>query len=274
MTGSGSELIFKCADPEEAHQAFDVIKRQLAVHPNARMYGETKNQQMDFNSRRQLLVEEFIEGPEYSCDFILDEGKLEIIRLASKILDPDQSTGTVLAYVIPGQGFDSENIEQLKQQLYLAARALGLNRAVCMADFIVSKNTIYLLEMTPRLGGDCLPQLIMASSGLDTIGLALNFSVRKPVKIPEKSKWKTRVGVRIFALAAGVIQNIDAGSLSGDDAIISSYFKAYPGFRVELPPKDYDSRVLGHVIFRPDPEQPIESQCKSIISKINIKIGN
>jgi hypothetical protein len=143
-----------------------------------------------------------------------------------------------------------------------------------MADFIVSKNTIYLLEITPRLGGDCIPQLIMASSGLDTISLALNFSVGKFVKIPEKSKWKTRVGVRIFALSAGVVQNIDAGALCGDDAIISSYFKAYPGFRVELPPKDYDSRVLGHVIFRPDPVRTIESQCKSIVSKIKIKFGN
>jgi biotin carboxylase len=274
MTGSGSELVFKGADLKDACRAFDVIQRQLAIHPNARMYGETKQSGMVYNSRSQILVEEFIDGTEYSCDFVLDGDKLEIIRLTSKIPDPDQTTGTTLAYIIPGQGFGPERIEPLERQLLEAARALDLDHAVCMADFIVSGDTVFLLEITPRPGGDCLPPLIMASSGLDAIGLALKFSAGKSIEVPEKSNWKTRVGVRIFALSAGVVQDIDARALRSDDAIISCHFKAYPGCRVELPPKDYDSRVLGHVIFRPDPKQPIISQCKSITSNIVIRIGN
>ncbi len=272
MTGSGSELIFKCSHSIDACGMLDVMHRQLAVHPNARMYGKISNSGMVFDSRREIVVEEFIDGREYSCDFILDGDKLEIIRLASKIVDIDQITGTTLAYIIPGQSFALETIEPLKRQLHKAARVLGLVHAVCMADFIISKDSVYLLEITPRLGGDCLPQLIMASSGLDVIGLALDFSEGKPVDLPEKSAWKTRVGLRIFALAAGVVQDIHARALDGDDAVISHHFKAYPGYRVELPPKDYDSRVLGHVIFQPDPTLPIISQCKTILSRICVKI--
>jgi biotin carboxylase len=272
LTGSGSELIYRCDTPVEAKSAFQIIRRQLAVHPDKRMYGKTDAPNSALFGRRDLVVEEFIDGKEFSCDFILNEGRLDVIRLASKISDPQQSFGTTLAYVVPGQGFLSEHREPLRKLLYGGARALGLESAICMADVMVAKNTLYLLELTPRLGGDCLPQLIMDSSGLDGIALVLHFSAGRPYPIPKKNEWKTRVGLRILASDTGEVEEVDVREVLEDQRVVSYQLKAFPGYQIELPPKDYDSRILGHVIFRPDNSSPIEFQCRSLLSKCHIKI--
>jgi hypothetical protein len=41
---------------------------------------------------------------------------------------------------------------------------------------------------------------------------------------------------------------------------------------VSLPPDDYDSRLLGHVIFKPATTQSIEDECTELESKLSVEI--
>jgi len=270
LTGSGSELVFKCTTADDCTQALATIQSRLADHPNERMYKPEKNGSSQMDSRRQLVIETFIEGKEYSCDVIIDGAHLKVIRTAEKLPAIDQTLGTTLAYMVPAQlpiGLDQNLFER---QLYTAARTLGLERAVCMVDFIVSADIAYFLEMTPRPGGDCLPWLIRESCGLDTLGLALDFAAGNPIQLPEDSCWKPLVGVRFFAKTAGTICSVDASRLKQDARIASYYLKAQPGYRVKLPPEDYDSRILGHAIFEANPYDPIQQQCLDIEAKLTV----
>ncbi|UCF93223.1 MAG: ATP-grasp domain-containing protein [Desulfobacterales bacterium] len=272
LTGSGSELVFKCSNAREASQAFTILQTQLATHPDERMYRPPANGNPAFDSRRAFLMEAFIDGNEFSCDFIVDADHLQILRTATKIMAADQTAGTALAYVVPGPLVPPWDQNQLSQILYRAARALDLTRAICMVDFIVHRGTVYLLELTPRPGGDCLPPLIHASCGLDMLGLTLDFAAGRPVRIPPESDWKKRVGMRILAASAGIVKRIDDRLLQREPAVKSCGFKAHPGYRVKLPPEDYDSRVLGYVIFEPRPNRQIASQCAAIRSKLQIEM--
>lgn len=274
LTGSGSELVFKCSDLREARLVFDTIRSRLASHPDERMYGHSKLGNIVFNSRQEVLMEQFIGGNEFSCDFIIEGNKLQIIRIAAKAPAIDQPIGTTLAYVVPGAVPTVLKSEQFRRQLFHAARALGLKHALCMVDFIVHRDTVYLLELTPRPGGDCLPTLILKSSGLDMLGLALNFAARRPIQIPGESSWEKLVGMRIFVESAGIVKRIDDSRLKRDNSVRTYNLKARPGYRVKLPPEDYDSRIVGHVIFKPHPNRSIASQCASIRSKLQIEIGS
>jgi len=51
--------------------------------------------------RRTFAIEEFVAGDEYSCDFVLDRGRAEIIRTAHKLPATDMAVGTILAYEVP-----------------------------------------------------------------------------------------------------------------------------------------------------------------------------
>ncbi|MFO7737986.1 MAG: hypothetical protein R6V46_05930, partial [Desulfatiglandaceae bacterium] len=44
------------------------------------------------------------------------------------------------------------------------------------------------------------------------------------------------------------------------------------GRRIVLPPEDYDSQVLGHVLFEPDGLRPIETQCAQLTDELTLEI--
>jgi len=272
LTGSGSELTFKCSDPSECRRAVEIIRSRLAGHPNRRMYKVGPSGSPGTDARPQFVAEAFVAGNEFSCDFVLDGDRLNIIRTAAKLFAADQPWGTPLAYRVPADLSAELDLETFERQLLRAARALGLERAVCMVDFIVAENTAHLLEMTPRPGGDCLPALIRHSCGLDMLALALDFAEGRPLQIPDLLNWRPLVGLRLLAHSAGRLKKIDAAALQQNGSVREVYLKARPGRRIVLPPEDYDSRVLGHVIFGPDGLRPIETQCAELTAKLTLEI--
>jgi biotin carboxylase len=271
LTGSGSELVFKCSDSCDLTRDFETLKSRLSEHPNLRMYSR-KNGSSEMDSRREFVIETFIEGREYSCDCIVDGKRLVIIRTAEKLAAPAQPPGTTMAYLVPAGLPLQLDQNQFKRRLHTAARALGLEHSVFMVDFIVEGTTAYLLEITPRPGGDCLPWLIRESCGLDMLGLALDFAEGKPILVPEASHWKPLVGMRFLAKSAGVVKSVDDRRLQNGKNIKARYLKVQPGYRVTLPPEDYDSRILGHVIFEPDPSHSILEQCLEHENKLRIEM--
>jgi biotin carboxylase len=272
LTGSGSELLFKCDNRRDCSLAIDLIGRKLAAHPNIRMYRPEKCGTVKMDPHREFVIETFIEGQEYSCDFMLNGDQVEIIRLAQKVLARDQAAGTTRAYVLPSRLPEPLQIDAFRLQLRDAARALGLNRALCMVDFIVDESVAYLLEMTPRPGGDCLPQTIFQSCGLDMLGLALDFAEGKPIVLPAASRWVQLVGLRLLATKSGIIRKIGDGALRRDPRVKELRLKRRPGQRVALPPDDYESRLLGHVVFKPATTQSIETECTELESKLSLEI--
>lgn len=272
VSGSGSELVFKCTSQRDCHESLSILRQRLSGHSNRRMYGIGADAAMGANCRRQFLAERFIDGPEFSCDAILDEEGLRIIRTAAKHHAADQPAGTTLAYVVPGKLPAGLATTQLESQLAAAARALGLRRALFMADFIVRDGRACLLELTPRPGGDCLPPLIRASCGLDMLGLALDVAEGKPADVPPPDRWERLVGMRFFAASAGIFRRVRTHLEDPILGVRSVVVKATPGSRITLPPEDYDSRILGHVLFKPEAGRSIPDQCADIGSRISVEM--
>jgi len=270
QTGSGSELVFLCADATQCEQAFVALRKSLAYHPNRRMYPEKDPAGLD--PRRVFVAEQFIVGEEYSCDFLLEQGRARIIRLALKYPAPGQPVGTILAYLVPAALPAGLSWPGLTAQLEAAAQALGLNQAICMADLMVAEGRAYLIELTPRPGGDCLPPLIMHSSSLDMLGLTLDFAASRPIIWPAPEEWQAMVGLRLFAKQEGVIRKLDLNRLQQDSRVRECTLRRHIGDRVLLPPRDYDSRLLGQVIFAPTPGVAIEQQCQELAQMLKLEM--
>jgi biotin carboxylase len=272
LTGSGSELVFKCDSEEDCRRALITMQNRLADHRDTRMYKPGKNGLSRMDGRREFVVEAFIEGDEFSCDIIIEESQIQMIRTAAKLPAPDQTIGTTLAYQVPAQLPEELDQPLFERQLKIAAHALGIKRAICMVDFIVRDARPYFLELTPRPGGDCLFWLIRESCGLDMLGLVLDFAAGLPLRVPQASDWKALAGVRFFATTAGTVRSVDVSGIEQDDRILSYYLKARPGYRVTLPPDDYDSRILGHAVFEPHGNQSLLLQCRQIGAGLSVKM--
>jgi hypothetical protein len=75
-----------------------------------------------------------------------------------------------------------------------------------------------------------------------------------------------------MATKSGMIRKIGDGALRQDPRVKELHLKRRPGQRVALPPDDYESRLLGHVVFKPATTQSIETECTELESKLSLEI--
>ena len=272
LTGSGSELTFLCRDERACLAAFRALETGLPAHHDARMYAPQRTEGRWVDPRREFAIEEFVEGSEHSCDFVIDGDAVQLIRCARKVPAEGQSFGTTLAYVVPADLPADIAPERLGRQLRDAAHAVGARRAICMVDFVVRGGEAVMLELAPRPGGDCLPPLILASSGLDMLRLTLDFAERRPIAVPPRAAWRRLVGLRLFAERAGTISRLDTSALLADPRVIDCYLKRSVGHQVVLPPADYDSRLLGHVTVEPAAGEAVNTACTQIAAKLDLEM--
>jgi biotin carboxylase len=266
--GSGSELTFLCPDPFGAGQAFIRLKDGLARRKANPLFWENSTDGGFGEKHHAVLAEEYITGREYSCDIMISGGRMSIIRSARKIRAASLPFGTTLAYQVPARLPDGVDGEAFGISLFRAAESLGLSEAICMVDFIVRDNKAMFLEITPRPGGDCLPPLIRECSGHDMLGMALDFAERRPIALKPQSQWRQLAGLRLLSRREGTVRSFDLSGLSADKRVLRVSIIRSTGHEVYLPPKNYDSWVLGYVIFQPDASGTLEEECREIAAKL------
>ncbi len=268
VNGSGSELVYVCDSVQACELNFRIILEELGRRVNNGLFclGDVDGPRM--------IAEEYIEGEEYSCDFMLAGDRVDIIRITRKIKAAGKPFGTIRGYVLPASLPKRFSDILLPEALKRGARVLGLTRCICMADFILRDDRIVLIEMTPRPGGDCLPFLLRKASGLDMLALSIDFAEGKPVCLPDTSSVSPHIGVRVHADRAGVLRSIAVKAVLEDPRVIEVHFPRSPGHRIMLPPSDYDSWLLGHIIFRVEAGADAESECGIICAKICVEMDD
>lgn len=264
LTGSGSEFVYKCTGKKDCELSFKAIQNGLEGQQINRMYN---------HSETGILAEECINGKEYSCDFIIENDRINVIRLTRKILCPDAPFGTIRGYVLAGCFPDEIEPEYFASVLKKSATALGISRAICMLDFIVRDNKLVLLELAPRPGGDCLPFLLRQAKGLDILTMALDFAQQNPIQVYPDNNHEPYVGVRLHARHGGILRETNTQSLRKDQRVREIHLIRSQGHLIKMPPEEYDSWVLGHVIFKPFHDVDLQKQSEDIIKQIDIVIG-
>lgn len=266
VSGSGAELVFKCEDIETCKHHYEQLQAGLNKRRSSRLYA------IDSIGAHPIMAEELAVGIEYSCDFAVRNSQVEIIRLTQKLQAGYGPFGTIQGYLLmSGMPFGIDE-ETLCRTLFQSASALGIERAVCMLDFIVDNGRIILLELAPRPGGDCLPFLLRRAYNLDMLKLQLDFSRKAALEFPKCRYGRSLVGIRLHARKNGTLKSIDTGELEKDVRLQEFLFIRKPGDRIALPPEDYDSWLLGHVIFTPNDKPKVEIQCMEILNKIHVAI--
>ena len=266
LSGSGSELVFHCRTEQECRRAFTVIQDGLQQRKNHRLYKGVSG------DSPQIIAEEFIDAPEFSCDFFLDANEVTLIRLARKIPSSDGPFGTTMGYELVDalpQGID---LGRFCGYLAQGAGALGIKRSICMVDFMVHNGKIVLLEIAPRPGGDCLPALIRSALQLDILALTLDVAQKRPLRIGSFRPSQPVVGLRIHASQGGIFRHINWAALEGNSRIKEINVVRRPGDVIRMPPEDYESFLLGNIIFIPENKMDRRNECRRLLDSLTVEI--
>lgn len=268
LSGSGSEFVFRCDSTSDCERHYAKIARGLERRRDHRLYRSLAA------GPPPILAETHAAGEEYSCDFVLEDKRVTLIRLARKVRFDQEPFGTASAYILPGVWPAAMDPGAFEETLLRSARALGLERAVCMLDFILCDGRMVLLEMAPRPGGDCLPPLVRRCCGLDVRLMMLDFGRKKAFDWRPPETHPPMVGLRLHAGREGRLIGIDDSRLRQDPRTEEIHLIRKPGHVIRRPPEDYDAWLLGHALFRPDPGRDIAAQCRELADKLVIEVAD
>jgi hypothetical protein len=76
----------------------------------------------------------------------------------------------------------------------------------------------------------------------------------------------------LHAQRSGSLKNVDTSQLQHDSRVREIHLTRQPGHRIELPPIDYDSWLLGHIIIDLDVDTAPEAQCRAILEKLVVEV--
>lgn len=214
-----------------------------------------------------VLLEQFIDGPEFSIEIIVWDGEVNVITVTDK-----KTTGAPY-FVELGHNqpscFSNTEIDELKATATAGVKALGVNNCACHAEAKLHNGTAYLMEIGARLGGDFIStELTHISTGIDMVAAAINCALG--IKPDLESKKATHaVCIRYFCPKPGTLLRITNTDILNDPRVYLWDIYHKPG---DIIPEITSSLSRsGHVIVTENtPEKAIELADK-LISEVKIE---
>jgi biotin carboxylase len=276
VSGSGSELLFICRSEHDIMESVLILEEQLPkrrAHPLFRPVENSFSKVDPIDPCRSWIVEEFVTGPEFSCDFALWDNKIFMIRETGKVKASDQTFGTVSAYTLPPIYPKGFSVERLHRALETASRALGFRWGYFMVDFIVDQGEPVIIEMAPRPGGDSIPDLVTTATGCDILGIYLDMMAGKspPPNLMDRVD-RSFASINLFASEEGFITDLDASGVISCPRVEALYLKKQVGDKITLPPHDYDNRILGYCIISLEPYCDLVSIQRELAKLLKVSI--
>ena len=129
---------------------------------------------LGWSKEKEVILEEFIEGPEYSGESIAYKGVYKLLAVTEK-----HTTGAPhfveIGHRQPAP-LTLEMLKKIEQILYKAFATMKIQYGAIHPEFRITKDgKIYFMEIATRMGGDCIgTDLTPLSSGYDFMGMVIN----------------------------------------------------------------------------------------------------
>lgn len=137
---------------------------------------------------RQAIVEEYIEGEEYSYETISYKGKHTNLAVTKKY-----TTGAP-HFIETGHcqpsGLSEDMLQKVHETMYKALDALKITDGASHGEFkITPDGKIRIIEIGSRMGGDCIgSDLVYLSTGYDYMEMVIDVACGREPKIVPKGK--------------------------------------------------------------------------------------
>ncbi len=178
-----------------------------------------------------VLVEEFIEGPEYSIESLHHDGKSEVIQFTEK-KTTEFPYNVELGHIQPANISD-ENKQKIREIIEKIGKALNFENSPSHTELKINERGIFVIETSPRLGGDYITSILTPlSTGVNLEDELLKISLGEAISPAPKAVQYS--GVRFFSFEEGsVIKHVpNVEFVKGWPHVVDFSFKLQKGEKV------------------------------------------
>ncbi len=195
---SGSSGVKLAANREEALAHFRLLNRRQE---------NERGQALDGS----VLVEGFIDGPEFSVETMTVGGRTRVLGVTQKYLSPAPN------FVEVGHDFpaplSSPRRRALEEATVSALEAVKYNCGPAHTEIRESARGPVVIEINPRLAGGMIPELIRLATGIDVLAAVLHCAAGRQVELEPTRQQAASIRF-ILAPAAGTLRAVEGLDLA------------------------------------------------------------
>lgn len=153
----------------------------------------------------EIVVEEFMTGPEVSVETLAVDGDVHVIQITDKL-----TTGAPyfveMGHSQPSQ-LNEDTQNRIRQVAIAANKAIGIKNGPSHTEIKVTDDGPKIVELGARLGGDCITtHLVPLSTGVDMVECSLRIALGEK---PDLSvKWNKGSAIRYLKTDTGIMKDI------------------------------------------------------------------
>ena len=251
---AGSRSVIRNDNELELEENFNIAKGELPP--------------FGINKEDILLLEEYMDGPEFSVESVSFNGNVSFMSITKKLVQ-GKNTFVEIGHVVPAI-LDKETEEQIYNIAKKAILALGIFNGTSHTEVKLTKNGPQIVEIAARLGGDHIPELVEIALGVDLWSAWLSVTLgEEPNVLPKK-----QIGAAISYLTAvpGVVKKIENIPQLPKENIHELHVETDIGKNVRH--LNNSSDRLGYVIATGKTSDEAESTAKNVSDTIKIITDN
>lgn len=169
-----------------------------------------------------VIIEEFKNGEELSCDFYVENGLVKILSVTAskKIKENTKSFTIVQSYYPAPVAYKEERVREIAQKI---ADAWGLRDTPLLVQMIVNGDEYSVLEFSARMGGGSKYHLIQVLSGVNIMRVYVEMIMGKKPHVTPKKQWNNAIMSYVYCWPGEYVslKGFDELKENGD---IFSYF--------------------------------------------------
>lgn len=147
IDGFASINIFKAENFEE-------LKNAYKKHIKNRNYGSLSKV---FSSK--VLIQEFIDGKEYSVESIVEDSVVKNITITEKLLD-EKHQFVEIGHILPANNLLYSDKVKILEYINQIHRAFNINTGITHTEIKINDNGVFLIELNPRVAGGGIPNIL------------------------------------------------------------------------------------------------------------------
>lgn len=255
---SGSSFVRRCATLTEIRHAMELIQ-----HQNCNWVGQV----MD----HEVLVEEYLDGPEFSVEACTIRGKTTILAITHKQITPWPLTVEV-SHCVPASLSDRDT-HAIHHAVTQALAALDIDNSVTHTELKLTATGPRIIEVNARRGGDKISTLVRGVTGYDLTELSLHIALGGTLTDAPRHEIKAASAVSQFFIAerGGVVDFNDPVPLGTLPGVYSLDIAVEQGERVE--PTTSNFNRLGQFIIYGTPERHATDIAAEVFERLAIRVS-
>lgn len=154
-----------------------------------------------------VLIEELMQGSEFSAEFIVLNGVVKVLQITGKIeYDAPYFVGTG---VLQPARISDKTVEDITELIEKASKSLGLVNSLGNVDVMLTADGPKMIELAPRQGGcGTGEQLLELSTGVSFTDINLKLAMGEHVSMPENSLQRASC-IKFILSQKGVVKRIE-----------------------------------------------------------------